>query len=79
MATIITTSTGKSAPWRQFNKLSQEQVVGMITVLLLIVFAATLPGFATTQNILLTYPEHFHSRYPWDWEWGLSSSVAAST
>jgi ribose transport system permease protein len=52
MATITTTAPGKLAPWRQFNKLSQEQVVGIITVLLLIVFAVTLPGFATTQNIL---------------------------
>src|SRR5580704_14301343 len=52
MATITTTAPGKLAPWRQFNKLSQEQVVGSITVLLLIVFAVTLPGFATTQNIL---------------------------
>src|SRR5580704_16873579 len=52
MATITTTAPGKLAPWRQFNKLSQEQVVGSITVLLLIVFAVALPGFATTQNIL---------------------------
>jgi ribose transport system permease protein len=53
MATITTTAPGKTAPrWRGLNKLSQEQVVAAVTILLLIVFAVALPGFATTQNIL---------------------------
>lgn len=52
MATVIAAAPGKAAPWRGLNKLSQEQVVGVITVVLLIVFAVALPGFATTQNIL---------------------------
>ena len=52
MATVTTTAPGKTAPWRGLSRLSQEQVVAAITVLLLIVFALALPGFATTANIL---------------------------
>ena len=52
MTTITTAAPGKKPLWRGLNKLSQEQLVGIITVVLLIVFAAALPGFATTQNIL---------------------------
>jgi ribose transport system permease protein len=52
MATTTTTAHAKAQPLRGLNKLSQEQVVGVITLLLLLCFALTLPGFATTQNIL---------------------------
>ncbi len=52
MATVTTAAPGKTAPWRGLSRLSQEQVVATITILLLIVFALALPGFATTANIL---------------------------
>ena len=53
MATVTTTAPSKTPPWwRGLSRLSQEQVVAAITVLLLIVFALALPGFATTANIL---------------------------
>lgn len=52
MAMATTSARGRAPGWRGLSKLSQEQVVGLITVLLLIVFALALPGFATTQNIL---------------------------
>ena len=53
MASVTTTASGKTAPWwRSLNKLSQEQVVAAIVIVLLIVFALALPGFATTRNIL---------------------------
>jgi ribose transport system permease protein len=53
MASVTTTASGKAAPWwRSLNKLSQEQVVAAIVIVLLIVFALALPGFATTKNIL---------------------------
>jgi ribose transport system permease protein len=53
MATVTTTGSSKMAPrWRGLSQLTQEQVVGAIVVLLLIVFALALPGFATTANIL---------------------------
>ena len=53
MATVTTTAPSKTPPWwRSLSRLSQEQVVAAITVLLLIVFALALPGFATTANIL---------------------------
>ncbi len=52
MATVTTAAPGKTAPWRGLGRLSQEQVVAAITILLLIVFALALPGFATTANIL---------------------------
>ena len=53
MATVTTTASGKTTPrWRGLNKLSQEQVVAMVTLLLLLIFAVALPGFATTRNIL---------------------------
>jgi ribose transport system permease protein len=44
---------GKAAPWRQtLAAFSQEQIVAGITLLLLVVFAAALPGFATASNLL---------------------------
>jgi ribose transport system permease protein len=54
MATITTTGPSKAATpwWRGLSKLSQEQVVAGVTILLLIIFAVGLPGFATTPNIL---------------------------
>ncbi len=53
MASITTGTPAKSTPWWQsMNKLSQEQVVAIIVLVLLIVFALALPGFATTRNIL---------------------------
>jgi ribose transport system permease protein len=53
MASITTGTSEKTTPrWRGLNKLSQEQVVAAIVVLLLIVFALALPGFATARNIL---------------------------
>jgi ribose transport system permease protein len=53
MATVTTTAPRKTEPWRRsLGRLSQEQVVAAITILLLIVFALGLPGFATTANIL---------------------------
>jgi ribose transport system permease protein len=53
MATMTTTAPRKTAPWwRGLSRLSQEQVVAGVTVLLLIIFAFALPGFATTPNIL---------------------------
>ena len=63
MATVTTAAPGKTAPWRGLSRLSQEQVVGAVTVFLLIVFALRLPGFATTQNILGLDPQHFDSRH----------------
>jgi len=53
MASITTGAPEKATPWwRSLNKLSQEQVMAAIVVLLLIVFALALPGFATARNIL---------------------------
>ena len=53
MASITTNAPEKPTPWwRGLNKLSQEQVVAAIVVLLLIAFALALPGFATARNIL---------------------------
>jgi ribose transport system permease protein len=56
MATVTSTSPGtspgKTTPWRGLSRLSQEQVVAGITLLLLVVFAFALRGFATTPNIL---------------------------
>ncbi len=53
MATVTTTAPGKIASrWGGLGRLSQEQVVAIITLLLLLVFAVALPGFATTPNIL---------------------------
>ena len=51
MATA-TTITSKAPMWRGLSKLSQEQVVAIITAALVVGFALGLPGFATTQNIL---------------------------
>jgi ribose transport system permease protein len=53
LMTIATTpATGKASPFGRMTALSQEHVVGLITLLLLIVFAVALPGFATAQNLL---------------------------
>jgi ribose transport system permease protein len=52
MTTAATAERDKTLPLRGLSKLGQEQVVGLITVLLLIVFALALPGFATAQNLL---------------------------
>lgn len=52
MTTAATTASGKVRIPHGATRLGQEQVVGIITVLLLIVFALVLPGFATTQNLL---------------------------
>jgi ribose transport system permease protein len=52
MTTAMITQRSKAPAWRGLSRLSQEQVVGLITLLLLVFFAVGLPGFATTQNIL---------------------------
>ncbi len=53
MAIETGAAPGKSAPWRQtLGRLSQEQIVAGLTLLLLIVFAVALPGFATASNLL---------------------------
>ncbi len=53
MTSITTAAPAKTGPWwRNLSRLSQEQVVAAIVIILLIVFALALPGFATTQNIL---------------------------
>jgi len=52
MATVTTAAPGKTGRWRGLSRLSQEQVVAGIILLLLLVFAVALPGFATTLNIL---------------------------
>jgi ribose transport system permease protein len=52
MATVTTAAPGKTGRWRGLSRLSQEQVVAGIILLLLLVFAVALPGFATTPNIL---------------------------
>jgi ribose transport system permease protein len=53
MAIEATTARGGAAPWRRsLGRLSQEQIVAGITVVLLSVFAVALPGFATTSNLL---------------------------
>ena len=43
MATVVTAAPGKAPPWRGLNKLSQEQVVAIITVII----ADRRPRFAT--------------------------------
>jgi ribose transport system permease protein len=50
--TSATTTGGKTSRRGRMTSLGQEQVVGVITLLLVIVFAGALPGFATTQNLL---------------------------
>jgi ribose transport system permease protein len=53
MASITSSAPEKTKPWwHSLNKLSQEQVVAVIVVMLLVVFALALPGFATAHNIL---------------------------
>ncbi len=53
MAIEATTARRGMAPWwRSLSRLSQEQIVAGITVLLLIVFALVLPGFSSVANLL---------------------------
>ncbi len=53
MAIEATTARRRPAPgWRSLSRLSQEQIVAGITLLLLMFFAVALPGFATTSNFL---------------------------
>lgn len=53
MAMQSGTAPGGTTPWRHvLGRLSQEQIVAALTVLLLIVFAVALPGFATPSNLL---------------------------
>lgn len=52
MAILTTTKPDKPVPWRGLSRLSQEQVVAVIVIFLLLVFALALPGFATASNIL---------------------------
>ena len=53
MASEATTAFRRTAPWwRGLSRLSQEQIVAAITVLLLAAFALALPGFATAPNLL---------------------------
>ena len=69
MTTATTTASGKAPLLRSSPKLSQEQVVGVITLLLLGVFALALPGFATTQNFSgFCAASRFSAS--WVWEWG---------
>ena len=43
----------KATPWRHtLGRLSQEQIVAAITVVLLLAFASALPGFAAPTNLL---------------------------
>lgn len=48
----VTTANGKLTLRGSLNRLGQEQVVAIIVVLLLLVFAVSLPGFAAPSNIL---------------------------
>ena len=53
MATVTTTTKpGVPMPWRGLTRFSQEQVIAVIVVLLLLVFTVALPGFATLSNFL---------------------------
>ena len=53
MASEATAAFRRAMPWRRrLSRLSQEQIVAAITVVLLVVFALALPGFATTANLL---------------------------
>jgi ribose transport system permease protein len=53
MATVTTTTKpGAPMPWRGLSRFSQEQVIAVIVVLLLLVFTVALPGFATLSNFL---------------------------
>lgn len=70
MTTATTTASGKAPLLRSSPKLSQEQVVGVITLLLLGVFALALPGFATTQNFFSGFCAASRFSASWVWEWG---------
>ena len=52
MTTMTTSKGGAPMPWRGLSRLSQEQMVGIMVVVLLIVFSFALPGFATLSNFL---------------------------
>ena len=53
MAMQSNTAAGASRSLRHaLGRLSQEEVVAAVTVVLLIGFALALPGFATTANLL---------------------------
>jgi ribose transport system permease protein len=52
MTTATTSKAGAPMPWRGLSRLSQEQMVGIMVVVLLIVFSLALPGFATLSNLL---------------------------
>jgi ribose transport system permease protein len=53
MAIQTGTTRDRSAPWRQtLGRLSQEQIVAALTVILLVVFTLTLPSFASASNLL---------------------------
>src|SRR6476620_3901060 len=52
MTTMTTSKGGAPLPWRGLSQLSQEQMVGIMVVILLIVFSLALPGFASLSNLL---------------------------
>src|SRR5262249_62403225 len=52
MTTATTSKAGAPLPWRGLSRLSQEQMVGIMVVILLIVFSLALPGFASLSNLL---------------------------
>lgn len=52
MTSTAAQAPGKSAPRGALGAFGQEQVVGAITVALMILFGLLLPGFATEQNLL---------------------------
>ncbi len=62
MASVTTAAPGKKAPWwRNLNRLSQEQVVAAIVIVLLIVFAVALPeDFIPKSHRHLTSKGHKH-------------------
>src|SRR5271165_227114 len=52
MTSTTARAPGKGAGRSAGAAFGQEQVVGAIALVLLVIFALVLPGFATTQNIL---------------------------
>src|SRR4029079_3302935 len=52
MTTMTTSKGGAPMPWRGLSRLSQEQMVGIMVVVLLIIFSLVLPGFASLSNLL---------------------------
>jgi len=52
MTTMTTSKGGAPLPWRSLSRLSQEQMVGIMVVILLVVFSLVLPGFASLSNLL---------------------------